>query len=100
MAVTGPTNVATWRQRTTRLGNASNELRNATGIHGNLQYLWRGGGRAHQQAEGLGHQGGAGGQGHEEQVAAGLRGLFRHPVHDAAVHDGAEHLQRHQRTPE
>jgi len=60
-------------------------------------YLQGGGCGPYEQAQGLGHQRRGRGQGHEEQIPPRLRRLLRHPVHDAAVNDGTDDLERKQR---
>lgn len=56
--------------------------------------LQGGGSSSNEKPEGLGHQSSGGGQGREEEEARGLGRLARHPVHDAAVGNGADHLER------
>lgn len=115
MAVTGPTKVATWGAEATG-GHIPAHSCTSHGQHfpppqigmGPLATL-HGAGKApsdlqgsgsssDEKPEGLGHQGRGGGQGGEEQEARGLGGLARHPVHDAAVGDGADHLHGHRDT--
>lgn len=56
--------------------------------------LQGGGSSSNEKPEGLGHQSSGGGQGREEEEARGLGRLACHPVHDAAVGNGADHLER------
>lgn len=100
MAVTGPTKVATWRAEPTGGHIPAHPWANITGPFAALHRagkapsdLQGSGSSSDEKPEGLGHQGGGSGQGGEEQEARGLGGLARHPVHDAAVGDGADHLQ-------
>lgn len=97
MAVTGPTKVATWGAEAmgvTSLPTCGQHFTPNWGQRGGKapSHLQGSGSSSDEKPKGLGHQGGGGGQGGEEQEARGLGGLARHPVHDAAVGDGADHL--------
>lgn len=65
-----------------------------TGKAGAPSDLQGSGSSSDEKPEGLGHQSRGGGQGREEEEARGFRWLACHPVHDAAVCDGADHLER------
>lgn len=103
MAVTGPTKVATWGAQPPERGSPNlltgpppATSPSTPGTSEPPPDLQRGGGGSDEKPEGLSHQGRGGGQGGEEEEARGFGGLPRHPVHDAAVGDGADHLRRGQ----